>query len=344
MKKLLCLALLGLACTSWAQDQQIATAQIESIEGNPKVRVINVKTSNQRFCEKGAQVDVSDKIVTENGQSVVLQMAEGTEISIGPSTSFQIDQFTKDGPQQSIFSMAYGMMRALVTKKYGDDETFAVRTKNSVMGVRGTEFVLQSDAISNETQVHTFSGTVRFAQATNDLKVLRTALAVPAGSMSRLGRGMQTPLPAQKFDAEKFRSYLKTRSPSMERRMRAFHPELNRLQSLRPGTRVPHVNSASGREVIQRQTLEKKRAQITERRQRWERRNARFGIHPGLNAPNGQTMGGMQPGVVSGPAGAPMGGAGTGNSLPPPPPPPGGTAPAPGSGSGTLPPPPPPPH
>ncbi|HRK01133.1 MAG TPA: FecR family protein [Oligoflexia bacterium] len=279
-------------------------AKIQAVEGNPEVRVISIAASDQRMAKQGDSVDEGEKIVTEAGQTVILQLAENTEIAIGPATSFTIEQVSKEGPQQSILGLAYGVIRAFVSRQYGQDENFAVKTKNSVMGVRGTEFIAETSAITEETEVHTLSGEVRFANGTTDLKDLRTAMAVPAGHASRLARGSASPSAARKFDRAKFQKMLKTRMPAFERRVRAFNPGLGahgRFQSLKKGTRIERVQNPNAgiskgnvRATMERKLqkrLEKNRDQAARKRElRNQRReqmskrdkNRRMGPKPGV--------------------------------------------------------------
>lgn len=86
--------------------------------------------------EVGADVFEKDRIKTEVGAEVVIDMNGASKITIGPGSYFKIA--AKDEKQTDLKLFA-GNLNCKVNK-LGQDESFTVKTPSAVAGVRGTEF------------------------------------------------------------------------------------------------------------------------------------------------------------------------------------------------------------
>jgi hypothetical protein len=75
-----------------------------------------------------------DQIITGDSSSAIIIFADGSKVKLGPNTTLEI---TSVGYIQSILTLLYGKIHALVTSK------FQVRTPSAVTSVRGTEYVLE---------------------------------------------------------------------------------------------------------------------------------------------------------------------------------------------------------
>jgi hypothetical protein len=126
-----------------------------------------------RIAEAGGPIYPDDVINTASESKIKILLKDKSIIDLGPSSLFKVDHF--DGAQGTTgrkvdLSMAYGTMRTAVTQKLSGTGRFKVHTPSATMGVRGTEFVVQSDLqpdnkTNNTTQVTVLQGAVAVSSA-----------------------------------------------------------------------------------------------------------------------------------------------------------------------------------
>ncbi len=102
-----------------------------------------VTTVKAKTLAVGGFVFPGDEVTTSNDASIKLLMVDKSIIDLGPNTSFTIEDYRDgvDATRQVDVALAYGTLRASVTKKLDEKSKFQVRTKSSVLAVRGTEFL-----------------------------------------------------------------------------------------------------------------------------------------------------------------------------------------------------------
>lgn len=141
-----------------------------------------------------APIFAGDHIVTSENGGVKLLMADDSVLDLGPKTSFKVDKFTASGPgdRNAVFSVLYGRLRALVTKAITPQSKIEVRTNDAVMGVRGTEFVVNAPQAgagrSQRTDVTVVSGTVGLSMP----RLNSGTIALTAGTQATAHSGMST--------------------------------------------------------------------------------------------------------------------------------------------------------
>ncbi|HEQ71539.1 MAG TPA: hypothetical protein ENN69_03540 [Spirochaetia bacterium] len=87
----------------------------------------------------GMTIPIGTTVVTENGDSVELQLANGSIIKIHENTNFTIISIQgENGAQKSEFDMQVGKFRAVAGKVSGDEQ-YTFRTRTAVCGIRGTD-------------------------------------------------------------------------------------------------------------------------------------------------------------------------------------------------------------
>lgn len=100
--------------------------------------------------EAGAPAKANDPVFNDDiirtgeaGAAKVL-FSDQSLMDVGPNSAMKISQYAlRDGENRTgTFSILYGKLRALVTRPVGKGGKVEVRTKDAVMGVRGTEFVV----------------------------------------------------------------------------------------------------------------------------------------------------------------------------------------------------------
>ena len=148
------LILLQLASmTAWAADPiGVLTVQ----EG-----VIKLTRSGQErfFRAQDGKVPVQEGDDLHSGSGArgsVRIERENQTIAIYPGTMFQVKAYTKD---HSFFYMPFGKTLVKVLNKLRPEQRFEVRTATATIGIKGTEFVLGSDGVS-QTILLTIEGVV----------------------------------------------------------------------------------------------------------------------------------------------------------------------------------------
>ena len=97
----------------------------------------------------GTAVQVADVLRTGPDGSAGITFSDNSLLSIGPNTVFEIDKYQFDttthaGEFQG--SLKQGRLAAISGKMVKQSpETMKIRTPSAIMGVRGTEFVVQVD-------------------------------------------------------------------------------------------------------------------------------------------------------------------------------------------------------
>lgn len=134
-------ALLLLASAAHAQEQRGGTWK--AVTGD--VRVSQGLT--QRVAEVGGGVQQADHIVTGRDASATFMLKDGTVVSVGPNATLDLAQVQFDSTTQNgnlALSLMQGTVR-IVTGWLGKlhPEQVKVFTPTSVVGVRGTDFVVE---------------------------------------------------------------------------------------------------------------------------------------------------------------------------------------------------------
>ena len=141
MRWIIAAAAAAFAVAAYAQD----VGQIKTARGQ-----VYVERDGQRIAAKpGMNVRASDTLVTGADGAAGVTFLDNTMISAGPSTVLQIERYrfdstTHDG--QFDASLKKGSLAVVSGKMVKQTPgSMRVRTPSSVMGVRGTEFVVRVD-------------------------------------------------------------------------------------------------------------------------------------------------------------------------------------------------------
>jgi hypothetical protein len=97
----------------------------------------------------GTPVQVSDVLRTGADGSAGITFSDNSLVSIGPGTVFEIDKYQFDSTTHAgefQGSLKQGRLAGISGKMVKQSpESMKIRTPSAVMGVRGTEFVVQVD-------------------------------------------------------------------------------------------------------------------------------------------------------------------------------------------------------
>jgi hypothetical protein len=105
---------------------------------------------NARTAQPGDPILPIDRIQTDAGSAVSLVLRDGTTLVVGPSSRLDLKQFHFDSTTHDgglLVSLLRGSLR-MVTGLIAKTQPDAVRveTQTATIGVRGTDFIVQSDA------------------------------------------------------------------------------------------------------------------------------------------------------------------------------------------------------
>jgi hypothetical protein len=97
----------------------------------------------------GAGLQTSDVIVTGADGSAGITFTDNSLVSVGPNSVFAIDKYSFDTTTHSgefMGNLKQGRLAAVSGKMVKQSpESMKIRTPSAVMGVRGTEFLVQVD-------------------------------------------------------------------------------------------------------------------------------------------------------------------------------------------------------
>jgi len=133
------LLLLSSACG--AQDQRLGT--FKSITGEVNV----AQAGTMRTAETGGGLQSVDRVLTGRDASATFMLKDGTVVSVGPNSTLelakvQFDTTTQDG--SLMLNLLQGTIRVVtgwLAKLH--PEQVMVNTPTSVVGVRGTDFIVE---------------------------------------------------------------------------------------------------------------------------------------------------------------------------------------------------------
>jgi hypothetical protein len=118
------------------------------------IKVANGSVEIQRGASKvpakvGTAVQTSDVVVTGADGSAGITFTDNSLVSVGPNSVFAIDKYSFDSTTHSgqfEGNLRQGRLAAVSGKMVKQSpESMKIRTPSAIMGVRGTEFVVQVD-------------------------------------------------------------------------------------------------------------------------------------------------------------------------------------------------------
>lgn len=135
----------------------------------------------------GSEIQPADCIITGPKGRVKVLLSDDSILALGSRSELCIDEHRFDprsAERKTRARLGQGVVRALVHKTIQKElADFEIKAGNTVAGVRGTEFVLESDG--NDSRLSTLSGEVEFSTADG------RRVMVAAGQGSRIGSGAE---------------------------------------------------------------------------------------------------------------------------------------------------------
>ena len=119
-----------------------------------------------RTVERGLTVRTGDRIETQAGGHVHIRFVDGARVSVRPASRLQIESYSYSTQQSHgsaiKFRLDEGVIRS-ITGAWGEAarERFRLNTPMAAVGIKGTDFVVRSDA--NSTAASVYAGAIILA-------------------------------------------------------------------------------------------------------------------------------------------------------------------------------------
>ncbi len=180
---------------------------VEIVRQAPKptgMQMMAQKTPPQKIRAKaGDTVLVGDTVKTSSKGTAKILMNDDSVVSISPRSRFKITGAVynpQNKSRESSFFLFAGRVKALVSKFWSPENTFTIRSKTAVAGVRGTEFVFTIDD-SGQSNIAVIEGVVEVHNP-SDSKKRKVKVTAKQQTNVKKGRtpGKPAPVPPAKMD------------------------------------------------------------------------------------------------------------------------------------------------
>jgi hypothetical protein len=115
---------------------------------------------SSRAVERGTAIRVGDRVETEAGGHVHFRFVDGGRLSIRPSSRLQVESYSHSPDQPNLtaikFRLDEGVVRS-ITGAWGEAarDRFRLNTPVAAIGVKGTDFIVKSEADKTTASVYT---------------------------------------------------------------------------------------------------------------------------------------------------------------------------------------------
>lgn len=166
------------------------------VKGAVQVNFAKEKRSDR--ARVGTEVCAGDSISAGADSRAKIRMVDNNELNISPDTVMKIaayDYKPEENKKKVLLDVLKGKVRSTVKQKYdGQANTFQVKTKAAVAGVRGTDFIASYDPKMGKFEVVTFEGRVEVGKFNQDGRLM-PEVAVGAGMMTEVLTGQSAEAP-----------------------------------------------------------------------------------------------------------------------------------------------------
>jgi hypothetical protein len=179
-----------------------ACGTFEVSKGDVKVQSATTKAISP--APVGSKICSGDAVIAGRDSRAKLKMEDGNELNISPDSKIVLENYqfnAAENKKKVLLNILSGKVRATTKQenmyndkaKDGQANTFQVRTKSAVAGVRGTDFLTSFDTRTQKSEVITFRGKVEFGQPGPGGTILNS-VSVTAGQTTTVSIG-QAPEP-----------------------------------------------------------------------------------------------------------------------------------------------------
>lgn len=142
LMKFTALLLVALAAGVHAQTEEAGL--VKSVKGQVSIE----RAGKSMVATPGSRVYASDRMVTAADGSAGIALKDNTLLTVGPNSSMSLDRFAFDSTthqgalEASIRKGTLSVVSGKIAK--ASPEAVQFRTPNSILGVRGTEFIIEA--------------------------------------------------------------------------------------------------------------------------------------------------------------------------------------------------------
>lgn len=142
IKTLWVLMLLWMAGASWAAQVAGTVVQLSgpllAKKADGAVRILSMKS----------EVESGDTLVTEKNTYAMVKFIDNSEITLKPSTTFKVENFSYDAGKPESDSASFNLVKGGLRSVTGllgkrNKEKFAMKTPSATIGIRGTTFIAE---------------------------------------------------------------------------------------------------------------------------------------------------------------------------------------------------------
>lgn len=232
--------------SAWAQSVLVDAVQGGSIAETGS-------DGKTRALSDGSKTQAGKTIKTAAGQSARLLFEDGSELLLSQNSSVALEAKSGTTPHGAMISQGTVKVQVPSAKKTDELDTdikvervndapkpyrFQIHTQYVVLGVRGTEFLVEVDSKTKNAQVHTLEGTVDAGKSFQALNLgQRTALNANQSIQAR----------SEKIEAPK-----NFDRGSLEKKMQAEHPQMMKVMNA-PLRNQPDFRGTQIRQEMMRQ-------------------------------------------------------------------------------------------
>lgn len=149
--------LVGLLCLMVRAANAAEVGQVIKLVGFADV--ISSQESAARALQVGDAIAEQDVIRTKKRTYLILQMQDGSRLSLGENTRLAIAEYAMGDQPSSKLDLLRGRVRAVVSGLFSKRRnSFKMRTSTAVVGVQGTDFSVIAQALA--TQIYVYQGVV----------------------------------------------------------------------------------------------------------------------------------------------------------------------------------------
>lgn len=197
-------------------------------QDSKKVAIVKLVRGNATFLSpdgeqgkitKGIWVKEGAVIKTEARSFVRLNFIDKSSMNVGPKSELKIEKFSKS--EAGVINVLTGKIRSKVTKDYlkmdKDKSKLFVKSRNAVMGVRGTDFLFSANKKSGTSTAILFEGAIVFNKLekganSNDLEsIVSKGRKIAPGQVSVASRNIKKPTVPAKLNKKQFESLNKNK-------------------------------------------------------------------------------------------------------------------------------------
>lgn len=161
MKNIIIILMFAMSIMAFSSQRGKNVAIVKLAKGTASVTNLAGETT---AIQKGMWIEEGAIIKTAPKSFVRLSFVDKSSMNVGPKSELKIEKFSKK--EAGVINVLTGKIRSQVTKDYlqmdKDKSKLFVKSKNAVMGVRGTDFMFSTNRKTGNTTTVLFEGAIVF--------------------------------------------------------------------------------------------------------------------------------------------------------------------------------------